>query len=88
MGVNLEEALSDAYLKRFAKMEPVPGGELFLTGGGRPLFALSSKLSFKGSDLDVYPEIARIWKDGIKQLTEYGITESTQIGRASCRERV
>ena len=76
MGVNLEEALSDAYLKRFAKMEPVPGGELFLTGGGRPLFALSSKLSFKGSDLDVYPEIARIWKDGIKQLAEYGITES------------
>ena len=76
MGVNLEEALSDAYLKRFAKMEPVPGGELFLTGGGRPLFALSSKLSFKGSDLDVYPEIAKIWKDGIKQLAEYGITES------------
>ena len=63
MGVNLEEALNDAYLKRFAKMEPVPGGELFLTGGGRPLFALSSKLSFKGSDLDVYPEIAKIWKD-------------------------
>ena len=52
MGVNIEEALSDNYLKRFAKMEPVPGGELFLTGGGRPLFALSSKLSVKGSDLD------------------------------------
>ena len=75
MGVNLEEALSDAYLKRFAKMEPVPGGELFLTGGGRPLFALSSKLSVKGSDLDVYPEIAKLWKDGIKQLARYGITE-------------
>ena len=47
-----------------------------LAGGGRPLFALSSKLSFKGSDLDIYPEIAKLWKDGIKQLAQYGITES------------
>lgn len=76
MGVNIEEALNSAYLERFAKMDPVPGGEIFLAGGGRPLFALSSKLSFKGSDLDIYPEIAKLWKDGIKQLAQYGITES------------
>lgn len=76
MGVNIEEALNSAYLERFAKMDSVPGGEIFLAGGGRPLFALSSKLSFKGSDLDIYPEIAKLWKDGIKQLAQYGITES------------
>ncbi len=75
MGVNIKEALDSAYLERFAKMEPVPGGEIFLTGSGRPLFALSSKLSFKGSELDIYPEIAKLWKEEIKQLAQYGITE-------------
>ena len=75
-GGNIKEALNSAYLERFVKIKPVPGGELFLTGRGRPLFALSSKIAFKGADLDLYPEIARLWKEGIEQLAQYGISQA------------
>ncbi len=76
MAANVEEALNSVYLKRLSQLKPVPGGELFLTGAGRPLFALSSKVSFKGADLEVYPEIAKLWKEGIQTLARYGITEA------------
>lgn len=73
---NVEEALSDAYVDRLRRLAPVPGGDVFLTGAGRPLFALSSKLSIKGSDFEIYPEIAEVWKKGMKKLAGYGITEA------------
>lgn len=76
MAVNLEESLSGAFLERIQRMEAVPGGELFLAGAGRPLLALGSKISFKGSDIEIYPEIAKLWKKGIARLSEYGISEA------------
>ena len=76
VAANAEEALSSAYLERLAEIKPEAGGALFLTGAGRPLFALGSKWSFKGSDLAVYPEVANLWKEGIGLLAQYGISEA------------
>ena len=73
---NVEEAFSRAYLERLAEIKPEAGGALFLTGAGRPLFALGSKWSFKSSDLAVYPEIVNLWKEGIGLLARYGISEA------------
>ena len=53
VAANVEEAFSSAYLERLAEIEPEAGGALFLTGTGRPLFALGSKWSFKSSDLAI-----------------------------------
>lgn len=75
VAANAEEALSSAYLERLAEIKPEAGGALFLTGAGRPLFALGSKWSFKGSDLAVYPEIVNLWKEGVGLLARYGISE-------------
>ena len=33
-------------------------------------------MSFKGSDIEVYPEIAKLWKKGMAYLAEYGVSES------------
>ena len=76
MAANLEEAMDGTFLERIRKMKAVPGGDLFLAGAGRPLLALSSKMSFKGSDIEVYPEIAKLWKKGMAYLAEYGVSES------------
>lgn len=76
VAANVEEAFSSAYLERLAEIEPEAGGALFLTGTGRPLFALGSKWSFKSSDLAVYPEVANLWKEGIGLLAQYGISEA------------
>lgn len=76
VATNVEEAFSSAYLERLAEIEPEAGGALFLTGTGRPLFALGSKWSFKSSDLAVYPEVANLWKEGIGLLAQYGISEA------------
>lgn len=76
VAANVEEAFSSAYLERLAEIKPEAGGALFLTGAGRPLFALGSKWSFKGSDLAVYPEVANLWKEGIGLLAQYGVSEA------------
>lgn len=76
VGANIEEALASSYLERLLQMKPVQGGGLFLAGAGRPLLALSTQLAFKGSDLDIYPEISQFWREGLKALESYGISEN------------
>jgi hypothetical protein len=70
---NVLEAFKDT--ERWEKIKPAPGAGLFLAGGGRLLFGLSGRSTFRVDDWKIYPEIAEKWKWFAGELEKRGITE-------------
>ena len=72
--VNALESLAD--IARYEAWEPVEGANLFLAGGGRLLYALSSPLALNAADLAASPEISAMWNQLIRKLERVNISES------------
>ena len=74
VAVNILESLADT--AAFEEMKPVKGANLFLTGGGKLLFALSGPLAFSADDIKIYPEFLVWWNRFVRQLERVNISES------------
>ena len=72
--INILESLADS--ARYKDSKPVKGGSLFLAGGGKLLFALSSPLAFRASDFKTHPEAAAGGEQFIQGLAAINISES------------
>ncbi|MCL2010504.1 MAG: hypothetical protein FWG71_08160 [Synergistaceae bacterium] len=72
MHANVREALASIE-EIFTK--PAIGANLFLAGSGKLFSAFAIPISFKASDLRIYPEIYREWGNFTRELAGMGITE-------------
>ena len=70
---NIMEALADA--GQYKDMNPNKGGSLFLAGGGKVLFALSSPLALNAAVFKADPGTAAAWEKFIQVLASMDITE-------------
>ncbi|MCL1876235.1 MAG: hypothetical protein FWF87_08275 [Synergistaceae bacterium] len=74
-------SLSTNGLESFANAEtlkihkPKKGGNMFLTGGGKQVLALSSSLAINAADLKMSPEAAMVWEQIVQAFGMFGVTE-------------
>lgn len=73
VAANVLEALND--VSRFKDKKPTKGGNMFLTGGGKLLFALSNSLAISAADFKAYPEAAEVWEQIVQVFGMFEITE-------------
>ena len=71
--VNILESVAD--FERYKDMRPEKGANLFLAGGGKLLFALSTPLAFKAEDLKVHPNVAAGWSKLVKAFEKVKVSE-------------
>ena len=73
VAVNALESIAN--MEGFADLKPVKGANLFMAGGGKLLFALSSPLAFSAADIKANPAIGEAWGNFVSQLEALGMTE-------------
>jgi hypothetical protein len=71
--VNVLKSLENP--ERWKTMEPAPGAGMFLAGGGKLLFGVSSIYAFEAKEWKIYPEFAKAWGKLLGELEKRGITE-------------